>query len=142
MATELGTMRVTEQIDAMETMAVNPIQYLVVPRLWASAIVLPILVVLFTLVGMAGCYLVSVKWMGVDYGLYMRTVRSWMDPWDMWIGTIKAVVFGLTFAVISCYKGFNAEGGARGVGQATTSAVVISSVMIFVLDYFLTAMMF
>ena len=142
MATELGTMRVTEQIDAMETMAVNPIQYLVVPRLWASAIMLPILAVIFTLVGMAGCHLVSVEWMGVDYGLYMKTTRDWMDPWDLWIGNIKAFVFGLTFAVISCYKGFHAEGGARGVGRATTSAVVISSVMIFVLDYILTALMF
>ncbi|MBM4371647.1 MAG: ABC transporter permease, partial [Deltaproteobacteria bacterium] len=142
MATELGTMRVTEQIDAMETMAVNPVQYLVVPRIWASALVLPVLTLLFSLVGMAGCYLVSVKWMGVDHGLFMKTTREWMEPWDLWIGLIKAVVFGITFSVISCYKGFHAGGGARGVGEATTRAVVISSVMIFVIDYVLTALMF
>ena len=142
MATELGTMRVTEQIDAMETMAVNPIQYLVVPRLWASTIMLPVLTILFSLVGMAGCYVVSVKWVGVDYGLFMKTIREWMEPWDLWMGTIKALVFGMTFALISCYRGFHASGGARGVGLATTSAVVISSVMIFVLDYILTALMF
>jgi len=142
MATELGTMRVSEQIDAMETMAVNPVQYLVVPRIWASALMMPVLVVLFTLVGMAGCHLVSIEWMGVDYGLYMKTTREWMSPRDLWMGNIKAVVFGLTFAVISCYKGYHAEGGARGVGRATTSAVVLSSVMIFVLDYLLTALMY
>ena len=142
MATELGTMRVTEQIDAMETMAVNPIQYLVVPRVWASTIMMPVLTILFSLVGMAGCYLISVKWVGVDYGLFMKTIREWMEPWDLMIGTIKALVFGMTFALISCYRGFHASGGARGVGRATTSAVVISSVMIFVLDYILTAIMF
>ena len=142
MATEIGTMRVTEQIDAMETMAVNPIQYLVVPRLWASVVMVPVLTILFTLVGMVGCYLVAVVWQGVDQGLFMEKISDFMRVNDITSGIIKAAVFGAAIATIGCAKGFHAEGGARGVGQATTQAVVLASVMVFVLDYILTAVMF
>jgi len=142
MATEIGTMRVTEQIDAMETMAVNPIQYLVVPRVWATTIMLPALCIIFTFVGMIGCYLVAVVWFRVDYGLFMAYIKSFMGFEDITSGVIKAAVFGGGLSVIGCYKGYTADGGARGVGAATTRAVVLASVMIFVLDYLLTALMF
>jgi len=142
MATEIGTMRVTEQVDAMETMAVNPIQYLIVPRFWASVVMMPVLCILFTMVGMIGCYLVAVTWMGVDQGLFMVKIADFMRVEDLTSGIIKAAVFGAAIAVIGCSKGFNAAGGARGVGSATTQAVVLASVTIFVLDYVLTAVMF
>ncbi len=142
MATEIGTMRVTEQIDALETMAVHPVQYLMVPRVWASTIMVPVLSILFSLVGMAGCYLVSVTWMGVDRGQFIDKTASFMEVSDLVNGLVKAVVFGAALATIACYKGFRAEGGARGVGQATTQAVVLSSVSVFVLDYIMTTMMF
>lgn len=142
MATEIGTMRVTEQIDAMETMAVNPMQYLVVPRVWASVVMVPVLTVLFSLVGMVGCYVVSVLWMGVDAGQFLEKTASFMDPYDINYGIIKSAVFGATLSTIGCHKGFHATGGARGVGAATTQAVVLSSVLIFVFDYVMTAIMF
>jgi phospholipid/cholesterol/gamma-HCH transport system permease protein len=142
MATEIGTMRVTEQIDAMETLAVNPIQYLIVPKVWATTLMLPALCVIFTFVGMVGCYLVAVVWFKVDYGLFMAYIESFMSPQDIVSGVIKAAVFGAGLSIIGCYKGYNASGGARGVGVATTTAVVLASVMIFVFDYVLTALMF
>lgn len=142
MATEIGTMRVTEQIDAMEVMAVNPIQYLVVPRVWATTLMLPVLCVLFTLVGMVGCYLVAVLWMHVDQGQFMAKITSFMTVNDVISGVIKAGVFGALLSTIGCHKGFHAAGGARGVGEATTEAVVLSSVLVFVLDYVMTAIMF
>ncbi len=142
MATEIGTMRVTEQIDAMEVMAVNPIQYLVVPRVWATTLMLPVLSVLFTVVGMVGCYLVAVVWMNVDEGQFMSKIASFMETKDIISGIIKAGVFGAALSVIGCHKGFNAAGGAKGVGEATTQAVVLASVLIFVLDYVMTAIMF
>lgn len=142
MATEIGTMRVTEQIDAMEVMAVNPVQYLMVPRVWATTLMLPILSLLFTFVGMVGCYLVAVVWMNVDQGQFLAKISSYMSESDLVSGLIKASIFGATLSTIGCYKGYNASGGARGVGEATTQAVVLASVMIFVLDYVLTAIMF
>jgi phospholipid/cholesterol/gamma-HCH transport system permease protein len=142
MATELGTMRVTEQLDAMETMAVNPIQYLMVPRVWATVTMMPVLCVLFTLVGMAGCYLVAVAWMQVDEGQFMARIASFGRVGDLFDGMLKAAIFGAALSVIACYKGYAAAGGARGVGVATTQAVVLASVGIFVLDYLLTAIMF
>ena len=142
MATEIGTMRVTEQIDAMETMAVNPIQYLIVPRFWASVVMLPVLCILFTLVGMVGCYLVAVVWLQVDEGQFMAKVADFMYVEDLTSGILKAAVFGGVLSIIGCAKGYHAAGGARGVGAATTEAVVLASVMIFVLDYLLTALMF
>ncbi len=141
-ATELGTMRVTEQIDALYTMAVNPVQYLIVPRFLAGLIMVPILSVLFTLVGMVGCYFVGVILLGIDPGVFVEKIRWFVQPEDISNGLIKACVFGGILTLVGCYKGFYAEGGARGVGLATTQSVVVSSVLILVADYFLTAMMF
>jgi len=141
-ATELGTMRVTEQIDALYTMAVNPVQYLVVPRFLAGLIMAPALCALFTLIGMVGCYFVGVVLLRIDQGIFIEQTRWIVDPDDLTSGMIKAVVFGGILTMVGCYKGFYASGGARGVGLATTQSVVGSSVLILVADYFLTAMMF
>ncbi len=141
-ATELGTMRVTEQIDALYTMAVNPVQYLVVPRFIAGLIMVPLLSALFTLVGMVGCYIVGVMLLGIDEGVFLAKVRWFVDPSDITSGLIKACAFGGILTMVGCYKGFYASGGARGVGLATTQSVVVSSVFILIADYFLTAMMY
>ena len=141
-ATELGTMRVTEQIDALYTMAVNPVQYLIVPRFLAGLIMVPVLSGLFTLVGMVGCYFVGVVLLGIDEGVFLEKVRWFVDPSDLSSGLIKSCVFGGILTMVGCYKGFYASGGARGVGLATTQSVVASSVIILVSDYFLTAVMF
>lgn len=142
MATELGTMRVTEQIDALRTMAVNPVHYLVTPRILASVTMLPILTMFFNLVGMFGCWIVAVKLLEIDPGIFMARVREYVFPSDLANGLVKAAAFGVVLSTIGCYKGFTASGGARGVGQATTQAVVYASVLILILDYFLTVLMF
>jgi phospholipid/cholesterol/gamma-HCH transport system permease protein len=138
MATELGSMRITEQIDALSTMAVNPVQYLVSPRVIASTIMAPMLAMLFIAVGMGGAYFVAVSLQGVDRGIFMENARWFLDINDILQGLAKATFFGLALSLISCYQGFYATGGAKGVGIATTRAVVGSFVTILVLDYFLT----
>jgi phospholipid/cholesterol/gamma-HCH transport system permease protein len=137
-ATELGTMRITEQIDALESMAVNPVQYLVLPRLIAGAVVAPILSLLFFVVGMGGAWLVAVVIQGVDQGQWVANLRDIVDLIDVAQGLIKSVFFGFMVALIGCYQGFNATGGGRGVGMGTTRAVVIASVVTLVGDYFQT----
>jgi phospholipid/cholesterol/gamma-HCH transport system permease protein len=137
-ATELGTMRITEQIDALETMAVSPIQYLVVPRVVAGTIMAPLLTMVFFMIGMVGAYIVAVVMMNVDSGQFVENFKWFVDPIDIWQGLIKSVVFGMMVTLIGCYQGYNASGGGKGVGQATTRAVVVSSVTILVLDYFLS----
>lgn len=141
-ATELGTMRVTEQIDALYTMAVNPVQYLVVPRFIAGLVMVPLLTALFNLVGMVGCYSVGVGLLHIDEGVFYENVKWFVEPNDIYNGMIKACVFGGILTLVGCYKGFYATGGARGVGIATTQSVVVSSVLILVADYILTALMF
>ncbi|MCK5687621.1 ABC transporter permease [Myxococcota bacterium] len=141
MATELGTMRVTEQIDAMEVMAVDPVEYLVVPRVLAGTIMLPALVILFDAVAAAGSALVAITLMGVDEGAYWGQLEWFLDPYDFTHGVYKAFVFGTVLTLVGCYKGFYATGGAKGVGEATTKAVVIGSISVFFLDYLLTTMM-
>lgn len=141
-ATEIGTMGVTEQIDALRTMAVNPVQYLVTPRIAAMAIMMPILCLMFSLVGIAGAWLVAVVGLGLDEGVFRARIVNVVEAWDVWSGIIKASVFGFVIAVISCHAGYTASGGARGVGLATTRAVVYSSVGVLVVDYFLTIVMF
>src|SRR5216683_5673566 len=135
MCTELGTMRVTEQVDALETMAVNPIQYLLVPRVLAGLIMVPVLVMVFDTTGMAGGYLIAVGVHGVSAGTFLSRTQQWMEAADIAEGLVKGAVFGLTVALIGCYKGFGASGGAKGVGQATTQAMVASALSIFILDY-------
>lgn len=138
MAAELGNMRVTEQIDAISTMGVSPVQYLLSPRLFASVVMLPLLCVLYTTVGMMGSYLVAVIWLGGDPGIFLQSVHDFVVPKDLFMGLVKAAVFGFLIASISCRHGFYASGGARGVGLATTRAVVESCVTILVTNYILT----
>lgn len=136
MCTELGTMRVTEQVDALETMAVNPIQYLLVPRVVAGLAMVPLLTLIFDSAGMVGAYLVSVVIKGVSAGTFLARTQQWLDPEDIFEGIIKGAIFGLSVALVCCYKGFYASGGAKGVGRATTEAMVASALSIFILDFF------
>jgi phospholipid/cholesterol/gamma-HCH transport system permease protein len=135
MATELGSMRITEQIDALTTFAVNPIQYLVTPRVVASILMLPVMTIVFNVVGLLGAYMVAIVFYNVDFGQAAELYRFYTDPTDYLQGMIKAVVFGLSMALTACYQGFNVRGGAKEVGRATTRAVVASSVSVLVLDY-------
>ncbi len=139
MAAEIGTMRVTEQIDALETMAVDPIQFLVVPRLWASVFMLPLLTVLYNFVGIIGAYFVGIYVLHIPEGPFMTKLYYYVDGDDFISGLVKAAIFGFFISLISCYEGFTTTGGAEGVGRKTTRAVVISSVCVLVMDYFLTS---
>jgi phospholipid/cholesterol/gamma-HCH transport system permease protein len=137
-ATELGTMRITEQIDALESMAVNPHQYLILPRIVAAMIVTPILTLLFFVIGMGGAYFVAVIVERVDQGQWVANLRDITEAKDVLQGTLKAIVFGFMVSLVGCYQGYHASGGGRGVGMGTTRAVVIASVATLVLDYFLS----
>jgi len=141
-AAELGTMRVTEQIDALWAMAVNPIHYLVVPRIWAGILMLPLLTVLADGIGIVGGYFVGVILLKINAGIFMAKMRALVDLSDIFNGLYKSFVFGGLLTLIGCYKGYHATGGAEGVGKATTEAVVISSVSILVGDYILTSLLF
>jgi phospholipid/cholesterol/gamma-HCH transport system permease protein len=138
MAAELGNMRVTEQIDALVTMGVSPVQYLLAPRLLASVLMLPLLCILYTCVGMAGAWLVAVEWLSVDPGVFISNIEKRLVHADFWMGEIKAVFFGFLIAAISCEKGYYAKGGAKGVGEATTRAVVHSAVALLIVNYLIT----
>ncbi len=142
MAAELGTMKVTEQIDALMTLATNPVKYLVVPRVIASTVVLPVLVVFADLVGILGGYFVAVTLLGANPYIYTNKTYQYLELQDIYSGLFKAAVFGFLIALISCYNGFVAEGGAEGVGRATTRAVVASSMGVLVSNYFMTSFMF
>lgn len=139
MAAEIGSMRVTEQIDALETMAVNPLHYLVVPRLLATTIMVPLLTGMFNFVGMIGGYLVAVGVLGIEEGPLLHRLYYYVDTSDLMGGLIKSAFFGFAIAAISCYCGYQTREGAQGVGRSTTRAVVLSSVAILVMDYFLTS---
>jgi phospholipid/cholesterol/gamma-HCH transport system permease protein len=142
MAAELGTMRVTEQIDALYAMACDPVKYLVVPRLIAGVLMLPVLTIIADFVGILGGYVVGVGLLKINSGIYMAKMIEIVELADIFNGLVKAACFGLILSLVGCYKGFYASGGAEGVGKATTHAVVIASVSILVSDYFLTAAMF
>ena len=137
MATELGSMRITEQIDALSTFAVDPIQYLVTPRVIATTLIMPVMTMVFNIVGLVGAYLFSIYFEHIDLGQFTEQFTYWTDPKDYIIGVSKALVFGLVLSVAACYQGFNVRGGAKEVGLATTRAVVAGSVSILVSDYFL-----
>lgn len=139
---ELGIMRITEQIDALEVMALNPIKYLVVPILLAAVITFPLLNAIFVVTGIYGGYLVGVELLGVSSGSYFSQMSSAVTSEDIWSGLYKSLSFGAIVAWVCCYKGFYAERGAEGVSHATTQAVVMSSVLILVWDYFLTSVLF
>jgi phospholipid/cholesterol/gamma-HCH transport system permease protein len=137
-ATELGTMRITEQIDALESMAVNPHQFLILPRLIAGMLVTPILALLFFVIGMGGAYVSAVLLEHVDQGQWVSNLRDIVQTRDVLQGFIKAIFFGFMVALIGCYQGYHAKGGGRGVGMGTTRAVVIASVSTLIMDYFLS----
>lgn len=139
MTTEIGSMRVTNQIDALTVMSVNPIQYLVVPRLIAGTIAVPILTMLFNLIGCFGAYSVCVFVLGLDPGVFIDKVRWYVDASDIMQGLVKAAFFGFAVALIACKQGFYASGGAAGVGSATNRSVVQSAVVILILDYVVTS---
>lgn len=141
MAAELGNMRVTEQIDALVTMGVSPIQYLLSPRLVASLVMVPLLCVLYTCVGLIGAWLVAVEMLGVDPGTFVSNIEKYLTTRDFFMGEIKAVTFGFIISTISCRQGFFASGGAKGVGEATTRAVVQSAVAILIANYAITEWM-
>jgi phospholipid/cholesterol/gamma-HCH transport system permease protein len=141
MATELGSMRITEQIDALTTFAVNPVHYLVTPRLVAAILMLPIMTMVFNVLGLLGAYIISILVYQIDFGQVLELFRHWVDPLDYVQGLIKSVIFAVAMALAACYQGFNVRGGAKEVGRATTAAVVSSSVSVLILDYFLIEIM-
>lgn len=138
MAARLGTMRVTEQIDALEVMGVDPVQYLVSPRIIATVLVMPLLTGVFDFVAMAGCWLICIGLFGIDEASFWDRTTMWLKPYHLYEGLFKAALFGLFFAVICTERGYKTKGGAEGVGNATNEGVVTSMVMIIVLDFFVT----
>ena len=141
-AAELGTMRVTEQIDALVTLSTNAFKYLVGPRLIAAVITLPILVAIGDTIGIMGGYIVGTRSLGFNSYAYIKTTADFLKMDDVTSGLIKAAVFGLIIAVMGCYHGFNSKGGAQGVGRATTNAVVSASILILTANFILTSLLF
>lgn len=142
LAAELGTMRVTEQIDALVTLSTNPFKYLVTPRLLAAVITLPLLVVIADTIGVMGGYIVGTRSLGFNTGAYIRNTVDFLEMGDVVSGLIKSAVFGFIIAAMGCYHGFNSKGGAQGVGRATTNAVVSASILILAANYVLTSLLF
>jgi len=142
MAAELGTMRVTEQIDALETLATNPIKYLIAPRFIAGVFMLPALALIADITGIIGGYFVTVGLFGTSSIVYWKRTWDYLVAGDILNGLMKAAFFGASISLISCFKGFYTHGGAEGVGKATTGAVVLSSMTILISDYFLSAWLF
>ncbi len=142
MAAEIGTMRVTDQIDALTTLSTDPMKFLVAPRLLAGLLALPLLVVVADILGVLGGFTVSVATLGFDPHAYLAATVSTMKPGDVTVGLVKAAVFGFVVALMGCYHGYRSRGGAEGVGGATTSAVVASSILVLAFDYLLTELFF
>jgi len=141
-AAEIGTMRVTEQVDALVTLNTHPFKYLILPRVLAATITLPLLVLCADAIGVLGGYLVSVYKLGFNASLYLDQTFKYLEDEDVISGLIKAGVFGFVIGLFGCYQGYYSKGGAQGVGQATTSAVVSASMTILILNYILTALLF
>ncbi|MGH7230982.1 MAG: MlaE family ABC transporter permease [Nitrospiraceae bacterium] len=141
MTAEIGIMRITEQIDALDTMAINPQQYLIAPKVVAGLIGVPLLVAIFDVVGIYGGYLVGVDLLGVSAGSYWSSIESAVEWKDVYGGILKSISFGLLITWVCCYKGYYTRMSAEGLGTATTQAVVLSSVVILVWDYFLTSVL-
>ncbi|MBA4117694.1 MAG: ABC transporter permease [Candidatus Puniceispirillum sp.] len=142
MAAEIGTMRVTEQVDALVTLSTSPMKYLVAPRVLAGLIMLPLLVLVGDIVGVFGGYLVSVYKLGFNPGQYLYKTFEYLETMDVVSGLVKASVFGFFISLMGCYHGYHSKGGAQGVGSATTQAVVSASIMILIFNYLLTALFF
>ena len=142
MAAEIGTMRVTDQIDALTTLSTNPLRYLVLPRLIAGLVTLPLLVVVADIIGVFGGYLVGVYRFGFNPSAYLARTQQYLETSDVISGLIKAAAFGFIVALMGCYHGYYSRGGAQGVGQATTAAVVSASILILFFDYAITQALF
>ncbi|MFC1621321.1 MlaE family ABC transporter permease [Candidatus Omnitrophota bacterium] len=141
-AAELGTMKVTEQIEALETMAINPTRFLAVPRFLALLVMLPALTILGNLSGMLGGFLMGTKSLNINPDLYMQTAFKYLELGDIYTGIVKSIVFAVIIATIGCFEGLNTKGGAEGVGKATTRSVVISFILIILADCVVTAIFY
>ncbi len=141
-AAEIGTMRVTEQIDALVTLSTNPNKYLIFPRLLAGLMMLPVLVLIAMIIGVMGGYMVSVHKLGFSAGPYLDNTWNFLETYDVISGLTKAAVFGFLVALMGCYHGYHSRGGAQGVGTATTNAVVSASILILLSNYLLTEAFF
>ena len=141
-AAEIGTMRVTEQIDALDTLATNPFKYLIAPRLIAGLTMMPILVLIADIIGVFGGYVVSIYKLGFNPYVYLKHTIDFVEVQDVVSGLVKAGVFGFLVTLMGCYHGYNSKGGAQGVGAATTNAVVSASILILCFNYFITEMFF
>jgi len=142
MAAEIGTMRVTEQVDALVTLSTNPFRYLIAPRLWAGLLCLPMLVLIADIIGVMGGYMVSVHKLGFNPHSYLKSTFDFLEFKDVYSGLVKAAAFGFIISLMGCYHGFHSNRGAQGVGRATTLAVVSASIMILFSNYILTELFF
>jgi phospholipid/cholesterol/gamma-HCH transport system permease protein len=142
MTAQIGTMKITEQIDALRVLAVNPVRYLISPRLLAAVMALPLLSIISDVVGIFGGWFVAVKIYGVNDYLFWQKMKDIVELYDFIGGLYKATVFGFLIAAVSCYFGFATKGGAEGVGRATTASVVTSAMLVLIVDYFLSAIIF
>ncbi|WP_044559212.1 ABC transporter permease [Azospirillum sp. B4] len=142
MAAEIGTMRVTEQVDALSTLSTNPYKYLVAPRILAGTLMLPCLVLVADIIGVFGGYVVSIYRLGFNPAAYLTSTAQYLETNDVVSGLVKAAAFGFIIALMGCYNGYHSKGGAQGVGAATTHAVVSASIMILMINYLLTGLFF
>lgn len=142
MAAEIGTMRVTEQIDALITLSANPFRYLIAPRVWAAIIVMPLLVLFGDVIGIFGGYLVAVYKLDFNPANYINNTANNLEAIGIVMGVVKAAVFGFIVAIMGCYHGYRSKGGAQGVGEATTNSVVTSSILILIFNYLITELFF
>ncbi|MBM3285136.1 MAG: ABC transporter permease, partial [Candidatus Aminicenantes bacterium] len=138
MAAEIGTMKVTEQVDALFSLGANPVRYLVVPRVMAAFFMLPCLTLYGDIIGISCGYFYNVVLMNVNRVVYLQNTLRYLELWDVASGLVKAAIFGVVIAVIGCWQGLKTEGGAEGVGRATTRTVVLASISILVLNFFLS----
>jgi len=141
-AAEIGTMRVTEQIDALYILKTDPIDYLVIPRVIACSLMLPLLTIISLVTGLLGGLFISDSLYGISYSLFLQSAQNFMETWDLISSMLKSLIFGVLIAIIGCSWGLTTTGGAKGVGQSTTTAVVTSLLAIFVANFFLSWLMF
>jgi phospholipid/cholesterol/gamma-HCH transport system permease protein len=141
-AAEIGTMRVTEQIDALYILKTDPIDYLVIPRVIACSLMLPLLTIISLVTGLLGGLLISDSLYGISYSLFLQSAQNFLETWDLISSMLKSLIFGILIAIIGCSWGLTTTGGAKGVGQSTTTAVVTSLLAIFVANFFLSWLMF
>ena len=139
---EIGTMKVSEEVDALRAMAIDPVRYLVMPRFLAALIVLPLLTMLTNVLGICGGYLIGQIQLNVNLSQYVDNMVNFVNIKDVVNGIVKAVIFGVIISIISCYEGLSTRGGARGVGRATTYSVVLSFILILIFDYFITHLLY